>query len=327
MRIYTIDSLPKPGNDRKGWPWTEGSPPMPAVSSNGKPWPKISIITPSFNQAQYLEETIRSILLQGYPNLEFFVMDGGSNDGSADILQKYDAFLDGWVSERDKGQSDALNKGLAKCTGEIVNWLCSDDLLQPGAFHRVARQFVEQPEAEVVAGAAAYHFEDGSSPDYIKQCSALDLEYLPAQNPIVQPSCFYRRSLLKREGPLRTDLHYLMDWELWCYFLVQNARWTFVDEVLSVYRVTGTNKGFIGGQKMLKEMYHVYREYSGDVIPLTFWMRNLWQPLNLASRKSESPIIQKFFSYGARAMALMLSGFYPRPRVQGMRKSFTWYDV
>src|SRR4029453_6333928 len=125
MRTPLIEELPPPPPGRSGWPWTEASPPPP--TPGGKAWPTISIVTPSFNQAEYLEETVRSVLLQGYPNLEYFVLDGGSTDGSVEILRRYDAFLSGWVSERDKGQSDAINRGFARCAGTVVNWLCSDD--------------------------------------------------------------------------------------------------------------------------------------------------------------------------------------------------------
>ncbi len=179
MRIFSLAELPPPQAGRTGWPWTEASPPLPAALPDGEPWPRISIVTPSFNQAQYLEETIRSVLLQGYPNLEYFVFDGGSTDGSADILRRYDAFLDGWVSERDKGQSDAINKGFARCTGTIVNWLCSDDILLPGALGQVGGAFVERPGADVVVGAAKYQFDDHSEPDYISTPTAGDLTFCP----------------------------------------------------------------------------------------------------------------------------------------------------
>ena len=117
----TLSALPPPPDGKTGWPWTEASPSFPAFMPNGAEWPKISIITPSFNQAIYLEETIRSVLLQGYPNLEFFIIDGGSTDASVEIIRKYEKWLSGWVSEKDSGQSEAINKGFSRCTGEIFN--------------------------------------------------------------------------------------------------------------------------------------------------------------------------------------------------------------
>jgi glycosyltransferase involved in cell wall biosynthesis len=327
MNVYSIDDLPRPGPGRSGWPWTEAPPPLPPTTVNGQPWPRISIVTPSFNQAQYLEETIRSVLLQGYPNLEYLVFDGGSTDGSAEILRRYDAFLDGWVSERDKGQSDAINKGLARSTGTIVNWLCSDDVLCPGALAHVAETFAGQPGCDVVAGAGKYQFDDHSETDYVSARAADDLDFLPGQNKIVQPSCFFRRTLLQRSAAVRTDLHYAMDAELWCYFMAQKATWSFSPEVLSVYRITGANKAFTGRWKILQEVERIYGEYCGERIPLTFWMRRFWRPLHRAGWAANTGAVQRASLLGARAVAFLLRGFYPRQRIQGLQTSFMWYDA
>jgi glycosyltransferase involved in cell wall biosynthesis len=328
MKSCTIDELPPAlGPDCRGWPWTEAPPPVPPRTPGGQPWPTISIVTPSFNQAQYLEETIRSVLLQQYEGLEFFVIDGGSTDGSVDIIRKYEFFLNGWVSEPDKGQSDAINKGMARCSGTIVNWLCSDDLLMPGALCRVAKHFLDHPETDVLAGAGMYHYEDHSQPDQVKHCSVVDLDVLPAQNLIMQPSCFFRRSLLQRPGPVRTDLHYTMDFELYCHLLAQKNRWAFADEVLSVYRVTGMNKAFVGGRKILKELNGIYRQYCGELIPLTFWMRWFWRPLDRAKRTARRAWGRRLLSLSAKVVTVMLRSFYSRARVKGLQEAFTWYDV
>lgn len=293
---------------------------------DGTPWPRITIVTPSFNQAQYLEETIRSVLLQGYPNLEYLVYDGGSTDGSVEILQRYDRFLDGWVSQKDKGQSDAINQGFARSSGSILNWLCSDDVLLPGALGHVGRAFVGQPGIDIAAAAAKYQFDDHSEPDYVWPVSTADLEYLPALNRLVQPSCFFRKSLLQRSPAVRTDLHYAMDGELWCYFLAQNAKWVFLSDTLSVYRVTGANKAFTGRRKILAEVERVYEEYSGERVPLTFWMRKLWRPLHQAGRAAKSGYLQRLFALAARGVAFLLRAGYAKPRIQGLRTAFIWYD-
>ena len=326
MAVHSIEELPHPGPDRTGWPWTEASPILPPTAADGKPWPRISIVTPSFNQAQYLEETIRSVLLQGYPNLEYFVYDGGSTDGSVEILRRYDAFLQGWVSGRDKGQSDAINKGFVRCTGEVVNWLCSDDILLPGALSRVGRAFAERPDTDILAGAAKYHFDDRSEPDFIRAPTAADLDLLPGWNNVLQPSCFFRRSLLQRSSAIRTDLHFAMDTELWCYFLAQRARWDFHGDVLSVYRITGGNKSFTGRTRLLKELEGIYTLYYRERIPLTFWIRQVWRPLDRAARTANIGALRHSLKIAAAAVALLLRSGYPKSRIQGLRTAFLWYD-
>lgn len=142
MRCPTLAQLPSPSSIKIGWPWTEESPQLPDNMPNGTEWPKISIVTPSLNQGQYIEETIRSVLLQGYPNLEYIVIDGDSSDESVEIIQKYDKWLTYWISELDKGQSHAINKGIYKCTGAIFTWLNSDDYYNPNAFLSIVNPIV-----------------------------------------------------------------------------------------------------------------------------------------------------------------------------------------
>ena len=133
-----LNHLPPPPPGKTGWPWTEESDPLPPLQPDNNPWPRISIVTPSFNQGQFIEETIRSILLQNYPNLEYIIIDGGSTDNSLEIIRKYESWITYWVSEPDNGQSQAINKGFKKCTGDLVNWICSDDLLCKNALYNMA---------------------------------------------------------------------------------------------------------------------------------------------------------------------------------------------
>ena len=139
MRCPALAELPAPEPGLTGWPWTEETPRLGATMPDGRPWPRVTVVTPSLNQARFLEETIRSVLLQGYPDLEYVVVDGGSNDGSREIIGKYERFFAWWASEADRGQADAIDKGLAQATGEIFNWVNSDDVLQPGALATVAQ--------------------------------------------------------------------------------------------------------------------------------------------------------------------------------------------
>ena len=139
MRCPTLAMLPPPLPGKTGWPWTVGTPQLPPTRPDGSPWPRISIITPSYNQGEFIEETIRSVLLQGYPNLEYIVIDGGSTDESVQIIKKYESWLAYWTSETDNGQADAINKGFAKASGQIGAYLNSDDYYFPNVLSYTAR--------------------------------------------------------------------------------------------------------------------------------------------------------------------------------------------
>ncbi|MCZ6770870.1 MAG: glycosyltransferase family 2 protein, partial [Proteobacteria bacterium] len=160
MRCPTIKELPPPSPGKSGWPWTEESLSLPENERSHNRWPLISVVTPSYNQDKFLEETIRSVLLQGYPELEFIVMDGGSTDSSVDIIRRYESWISHWVSEPDGGQAEAINRGWRRSTGEILVWLNSDDVFSKDALIRVGDNFVENPNAMVVSGSCDIVNED-----------------------------------------------------------------------------------------------------------------------------------------------------------------------
>jgi glycosyltransferase involved in cell wall biosynthesis len=187
---------------------------------DGQPWPRISIVTPSFNQAEFLEETIRSVLLQAYPNLEYFIMDGGSNDGTVGIIKKYAPWLTGWLSEKDRGQSHAINKGFARCTGDLMTFQNSDDYYLPGAFADAATRFAARRDASVVVGG--FFYVDGHKrreqaiAARVPHGNPIDLVLTPVdQWRLHQVSTFYSRAVLDRVGRrVREDLNWVMDREL-----------------------------------------------------------------------------------------------------------------
>ena len=146
MRCPRLSELPPPPPGKTGWPWTEESPQLPDLMPDGRLWPRISIVTPSYNQGVFLEETIRSVLLQGYPNVEYIIFDGYSFDHSVEVIKKYSEWLSLWVSEPDRGQTDAINKGFSKASGQIYGYLNSDDLYDSGILHAVANSFALSPE-------------------------------------------------------------------------------------------------------------------------------------------------------------------------------------
>ena len=151
MRCPTLAELPLPPPEKTGWPWTVETPPVPPVRPDGSAWPRISIVTPSYNQGQFIEETIRSVLLQGYPDLEYMIIDGGSTDQSVEIIRKYEPWLTYWVSERDRGQAHAINKGLEHCNGRVFNWINSDDYLTPKSLSVVGNHF--SLSTDIVSGS------------------------------------------------------------------------------------------------------------------------------------------------------------------------------
>lgn len=209
-------SLPPPGVT--GWPWTVETPQLPATRSDGSPWPRISIVTPSYNQGQFIEETIRSVLLQGYPDIEYIIIDGGSTDGSVDIIRKYEGSLSFWVSETDAGQSDAINKGLRRATGSIVNWLNSDDFLAPRALRKIAEAFGGEDETLGAVAGIGHKIDANRNIFYSPLPELINRETLlraiDGWN-FMQPACFFRKSAWDKCGPIRTDLHYCMDYAFW----------------------------------------------------------------------------------------------------------------
>lgn len=201
---------PNPPAGRTGWPWTEAPP--AAIYSARTNWPRVTIITPSFNQAAFLEETLRSVLLQGYPNLEYIVIDGGSTDGSRGILEKYSPWLDFWISEPDRGQSDAINKGLARATGEWVNWLNSDDCLLPGALAALMNA-AGSDDVRIVTGTTVNIRDERNFGRYTARIEPWPrtLFFLGVN----QPGSLLRTADVRAAGGVRPDLGLCMDLDLW----------------------------------------------------------------------------------------------------------------
>jgi hypothetical protein len=180
--------------------------------------PKISLVTCSFQQARFLDATMRSVFDQAYPNLDYIVMDGGSKDGSADIIARHAHRLAYWVSQPDGGQTDALAQGFSRATGDIFGWLCSDDLLLPNALATVARFFAENPAAEAVYGDSLWIDADGR-PIRAKRETGFDrFVFLHDHNYIPQPSMFWRRGLYEAVGGLDRSFNLAMDADLWDRF-------------------------------------------------------------------------------------------------------------
>lgn len=182
--------------------------------------PVISIVVPSFNQGRYIGETLSSIVQQGYPNLELIVMDGGSTDGSVNVIRSFEKHIKFWASEKDRGQTHAINKGLQHVTGELFNWINSDDVLEPGALHELARLANEHPSKNLFIGRSRFFDEKGTrriSDSIIFGKPEITLGY----GLVNQPGMFYRTGTLRKFLPLNESLHFCMDLDLWLRYLVQ----------------------------------------------------------------------------------------------------------
>jgi len=223
----TLNTLPPPPPGRTGWPWTEASPLLPETMPDGQPWPRISIVTPSYNQGQFIEETIRSVLLQGYPNLEYIIIDGGSTDESVEIIRKYEPWLAYWVSEKDRGQAHGLNKGFAQTSGAIMAWINSDDLYLPGAFQAVGEIFAAYPDLVWLTSGmpsecdeqtrVVLNYASGFSSRFFSVAGYLG--HLYSSGWIQQESTFWRRELWQQGGgTIDETMTLALDFELWSRF-------------------------------------------------------------------------------------------------------------
>lgn len=209
---------------------------------NGKAWPLISIVTPSFNQGQFFEETLRSVLLQGYPNLEYIVIDGGSTDESVALIKKYEPWLTYWVSERDRGQSDAINKGLSRCTGEIFNWINSDDLLVPGALAKIASAF---EGADAVGGIVINFWDDGSNEYPVANTNLTSVNMASGDHGGVvfhQPGFWFRPQFIADCGGINEQYHYIFDTDMVIRYLYFHPDVAYLDAPLVRFRLHESSK-------------------------------------------------------------------------------------
>ena len=274
-----LAELPVPPARRTGWPWTEASPALHADSH----WPRLTVVTPSYNQAAFLEETLRSVLLQGHAGLEYLVMDGGSQDGSADLIRRYAPWLAGWVSERDAGQAAAINCGLRQATGEVLAWLNSDDAYLPGAVETVMQVFAKRPEVDVVYGSAVFVNEAGEQVGrYEGRPLARGVRRMQYWKgwPLPQPTAFFRRRLLDEYGLLDESLHYAVDYE-WFVRLSQRARLECVDATLATYRLhthSKTGQWDNNKRRFYAECRRVNLRYAPPLRPRSWplWLAHVW---------------------------------------------------
>lgn len=231
--------------------------------------PTVSVIIPSFNQAAWLEQTLLSVLGQGWP-VEVLALDGGSTDGSADILRRYADRLAFWRSHADGGQAEAINEGMARATGQILCWLNSDDLFMPGALLDAAASFSDPDRPDFCYGACIGFREDGHGLEAFPFASGpFDRQRLARQAYILQPSCFWTRALWEAAGPLDPALNYAFDWE-WFLRAAEVVPFRFRPKAYSLFRYHGANKTTSGAARRKQEILAIVRRFAGGFWPALY---------------------------------------------------------
>lgn len=236
---------------------------------------RVSIITPSLNQGEFLEEAIVSVLQQEYPDIEYIIIDGGSTDSTRDILQKYSSRIARIISEPDSGQSNAINKGFRLATGDIVAWLNADDCYFPGAVRTAVNAFRKINDLDLFYGNAVFVNEHSEFLRYFVEVQPFNGEILlDYSDYIMQPTTFIRRKTLENLNYIREDLHYGMDWDLWCRMTRSDCRFHFEEKLIAANRVYSATKTLSGGAKRSRELMRINREHKTGLIPwggLSYW--------------------------------------------------------
>lgn len=216
-------------------------------------YPRITVVTPSYNQGKYIEETIESILNQNYPNLEYIIMDGGSTDDSMAIIKKYESHLFYWCSEEDRGQSDAIMKASKKATGELFAWVNSDDVLFPGCLNRIAQRYQQRKKPDIITGNVIYIDSEGKIKRFVRLPPQGRFFFYRGVWHVSAPVVFFRSDLFRKVGGLNLKYHLCMDLDLWTRMMNANARVAHVTDYMGAYR----------WHKESKSVQHLSKRISG----------------------------------------------------------------
>lgn len=224
--------------------------------------PRLTIVTPSYNQGEFIEETILSVIGQGYPDLEYIIMDGGSTDNSVEVIKKYEKYLNYWESAKDRGQSHAINKGFERSSGEVLGWLNSDDTYLPGTLLHVGRT-LQSTRSEVLFGNCFFVFEQSPASSGTDVCTWRDSFNLEVFDYVIQPGAFWTRSAWIETGALNESLHYTLDWEWFIRARRQGVAFTPTNRYMAQFRFHASHKSSAGGDQRTTEILRLLAQYPG----------------------------------------------------------------
>lgn len=285
--------------------------------------PTLAVVTPSYNTGRYIGDAVRSVLAQDYPGVDYVVMDGGSTDGTVDILRSFGTRLR-WVSQKDKGQSDAINRGFARTRGEVLGWLNSDDTYAPGAFRAVAEVFAARPDVDIVYGDATYTDHAGR---HIARCvhvEPFDRERLFNYSDfIVQPAAFFRRRIFEQVGGVDVSIHWAMDYDLWLRMVAAGAKVVYLRRVLANFRWLADNKTATGSHGRLDEIGRILGRLGR---PLPAY--NTLERCNLQCEDALAALRQRHWGKAARQTKDLARTLLGSPRaVESLLHPHTWRIV
>lgn len=298
----TLKNLPPPPPEKTGWPWTEEAEPLADLMPNSSEWPRISIVTPSYNYGHFIEETIRSVLLQGYPNLEYIIIDGGSQDNTVEIIKKYEKFLTYWMSEPDEGQTDAINKGYKYCTGDIFAWLNADDSYSKITLGRVAENYLNG--YQLIAGSCLAIYNDGNKQIFNSVPTKFEklIRFWVSGANFTQPSVFVDKKIADHCFPLDKSLYMLMDYEFFLRFMSYEPKSIYIQETWVIFKFHGANKTLSNYPHGMNEFFKISLSES---VKLPF-LKRLKFLMALKDYQVFYPIVQDISSANLSQLSLAL---------------------
>lgn len=264
-----------PPQGKTDWPWVPSSENLSKDLIKNKLWPKISIVTPNYNQGQFIEETIRSILLQDYPNLEYIIINGGSTDNSVEIIKKYEQWLTYWVSEADSGQTNALNKGFEKATGDLIAWMNADDIYMPGALIQVGQSWINNKKKDniFIYGNAEIYNELRGISNY-RNLENFSVDILSRESFFCSASSFFTKEHFEHVGRFDESLHYGFDFDFWIR-LTEDSHNVHIPHILAKCRIHDDCKSGHSRLKFFIEDIHIVERYSFSKRVVAYRIRNL----------------------------------------------------